>query len=303
MDEMEKSEVLKRKALNWLWISMGSLAATLLLVQISFVFFWIFGGLATYAFFLFIWFLDKATRPKASVQSKKIKTISIPPSKSEWRKFTVVEWLIFGFISSILLSLVFYSFRSKVIRQNPIVAENFNEADYDEPDDESVAALTAKGVELIFQQDFDQALVLLNRALQKDPQYLDAIYNKGLVFNYQGDERASIRQARRCIQIDAGYTIAYTLLANNYYTMEMTDSALFWYEKSYAAQVIDKQNLVVLGYLNEISGNTTRATRIYKEMLAYDSTSVYSYNRLAELDPSKSAWYARREKYWTERNQ
>ncbi|NJN41462.1 MAG: hypothetical protein HC811_03690 [Flammeovirgaceae bacterium] len=102
--------------------------------------------------------------------------------------------------------------------------------------------------------------------------------------------------------LNPSYGAAIDLLGNSYYSLEKYDSALYWYDRAYTSGALNKQNLVVHGYLCEVNGNTERAISLYKEMIGYDSSSVYSYNRLAELDPSNAEWYARREKFWTENN-
>ncbi|NJN41463.1 MAG: hypothetical protein HC811_03695 [Flammeovirgaceae bacterium] len=149
--EQESPERTKQTALRWLWISMGSLAATLFLVHISFFFFWIFGGLTTYSFFLFVWYLDKATR-KVEVFSGKKRITHFVRSNENRRKFTLMEWVIFGILTCALLLIVTFSFQSKVVRQTPMESEDALDLNYNSEDDESIAGLTERGKESFFRE-------------------------------------------------------------------------------------------------------------------------------------------------------
>jgi tetratricopeptide (TPR) repeat protein len=127
----------------------------------------------------------------------------------------------------------------------------------DSGDSNEAQALTFKGNDLINDSQTDSAEVYYDRALGIDPDFMMAVYGKGLVSYYRGNRDEATTYFERAYE--GGYRYAW----------------LSW----------------VLGDTYEKSGSTERAIDLYKESINLDSTFTDSYNRLAELVPDERDKY------------
>jgi Flp pilus assembly protein TadD len=75
------------------------------------------------------------------------------------------------------------------------------------PDDEvtlnSMAALLSK------KGDYQNALVYSNKATQSDPNYFQAYFNKGLIYNKLNDPKHALESFEKCVSLEPGYYEAY----------------------------------------------------------------------------------------------
>jgi tetratricopeptide (TPR) repeat protein len=130
--------------------------------------------------------------------------------------------------------------------------------DSDDPGESNEAeTLTFKGNDFVNNGQPDSADMYYDRALQVDPDFMMAVYGKGLVLYNTGNRDE----------------------ANTYFTQA--------YEGGYRYAWLSW----VLADTYEKSGATARAVELYKECINFDSTFQDSYNRLAELEPDEKDKY------------
>jgi Tfp pilus assembly protein PilF len=169
-------------------------------------------------------------------------------------------------------------------------AEQYDSADYyyqlamkEEP--ENVEILNAYGVGLMNRNQYDRAMTLFDQALQKDPEYELARYNKALVYYYREGYRQSLSQLFRLMKTNPGYYEAMILTGDNYYVQQKYDSALYWYDEGYDNGQRSAILCHIMGYLYDRKGDQEKAVHLYQEALSYDSSRVEIYERLGELFP------------------
>lgn len=134
-------------------------------------------------------------------------------------------------------------------------------SDDDQPVDtdasESAVTLTGTGNDFVNKGENDSADYYYTRALEIDPNYLEAVYGKGLVLYNRGEKDEANKNFLQAYE--GGYRYPW----------------LSW----------------VLADANDKAGNTDKAIELYKESVNLDSSYVDSYRRLAELVPAERDLY------------
>jgi tetratricopeptide (TPR) repeat protein len=130
---------------------------------------------------------------------------------------------------------------------------------------EETSEWNAKGYEFYVNQRYDSALYYFDRVLRLESSNTTALYQKGLV----------------------------------YYDQQKMDKAMDSFTRAYDAGLRDAFLSHVLGYLNDNSGNTSRAIDFYKEALSLDSARADIYARLAELEPGNAGKYIALQTRWS----
>jgi tetratricopeptide (TPR) repeat protein len=83
-------------------------------------------------------------------------------------------------------------------------------------------------------------------------------------------------------------------LGDDYKFVNQRDSAHIFFEKAYDLGARDSGLLQNLGDISYDKKETDNAIQFYKEAIEQDTTLVYIYERLAELEPSEAENYRRR---------
>src|SRR6478609_487716 len=81
------------------------------------------------------------------------------------------------------------------------------------------------------------------------------------------------------------------LLGDSYGFLKQNDSSFIWFDRVYQNGVRSGYLSHWLGYLYDEKGNLSEGIRFYKDALKQDSSRSQIYDRLAELEPNKAAWY------------
>ncbi len=158
----------------------------------------------------------------------------------------------------------------------------------------NVDSLVGLGNERYNRGEYESALVFYEKALQADPTDQFGLYNKALVYYSKKDYRKSISLTRYCIKKNPAYGPAYYLLGDDYKFINQRDSARIFFEKAYQLGARDSGLLQNLGDISYDEKETEGAIQFYKEAIEQDTTLVYIYERLAELEPSQAENYRRR---------
>ena len=245
--EQEYFEKTPRKANRWF----RAFVVLALVYGITFslhsIFNWIFFLGAGYS--LFMSYFTLPVQPKVfQGQSAERVTYGAPVGRTK---------KIVRLITISVVSFFVFLFLVGVFSGNSEESQTTTTIEPEETTDKSAASLTDKGNDLFNDGQYDAADGYYDRALALDPNYLEAVYGKGIVLYQNGSHDEANTYFSRAYE--GGYKYAW----------------LSWV----MADAYDK------------SGATTRAVELYKESVNLDSSFVDSYNRLAELLPEE------REKY------
>jgi tetratricopeptide (TPR) repeat protein len=142
--------------------------------------------------------------------------------------------------------------------------------------------------------EYESALNYYDQALQADPTNQFGLYNKALVYYSKKDYRKSISLVNYCIQENPDYGPAYYLLGDDYKFINQPDSALYFFDRAYEMGVRDPGLLQNLGDTYYDQKENKKAIQFYKQAVGQDTTLVFVYERLAELEPSQAENYRRR---------
>lgn len=155
----------------------------------------------------------------------------------------------------------------------------------------NIDSLIDKGNAEYNRGQYESALSNYEKVLQSDPTNQFGLYNKALVFYSKKDYRKSISLARYCVVSNPDYSSAYYLLGDNYKFMNQFDSAHIFFMKAYELGARDAGLLQNLGDIYYDRKEQEDAIQFYKEALEQDSSVVYVYERLAELEPNQAQFY------------
>jgi tetratricopeptide (TPR) repeat protein len=141
------------------------------------------------------------------------------------------------------------------------------------------------------QEEYDSALNYYDRAINEDPNYDDARYNRAMVWYNKKRYDQALREAKGILEYNPGYYDAALLIGDGYYSQNKNDSAIYWYEQGYDNGLRSASLCHVMAYLYDVQNNTRKAIPFYKEALSYDSSRIEVYTRLAELVPAEQEKY------------
>jgi tetratricopeptide (TPR) repeat protein len=158
----------------------------------------------------------------------------------------------------------------------------------------NIDSLVDLGNERYNSGEYESALGFYDKALQAEPTNQFGLYNKALVFYSKKEYRKSISLIRYCIEKNPEYGPAYYLLGDDYKFINQRDSAQIFFEKAYDLGARDSGLLQNLGDISYDQKKKEDAIQFYKEAIEQDTTLVYIYERLAELEPGEAENYRRR---------
>jgi tetratricopeptide (TPR) repeat protein len=160
-------------------------------------------------------------------------------------------------------------------------------------DPDNAGAMVGYGSTLYMMNYPDSALQLYDRALSLDPDYDLARYNKAWVYNDRKDYSRALSEVQNLIRKTPTYYEAFSLQGDIYYNQGEYQRALGSYETAYSNGMSNNALCKTMGDLYVRQGNNQKAINFYKEALTYDSSDVYSYQRLGEVIPGEEGNYYR----------
>lgn len=286
MNSTEQSHRLTRRYSKWATASCYLLA--LLWPLGSFVF-WVMLGVISYFAFLSFYHRPKAApvfEKRNTSYGRATQRTEVPAQAffEKIKKLNPIQLLIA--IGGLVVVLM-------------IVMPNFSDgnSESDQPSSGksvNIDSLVDLGNERYNSGQYEAALGFYDKALQADPTNQFGLYNKALVYYSKKDYRKSISLIRYCIQKNPDYGPAYYLLGDDYKFINQRDSAQIFFEKAYDLGTRDAGLLQNLGDIYYDRREKENATQFYKEAIEQDSSVVYVYERLAELEPSQAENYRRR---------
>ncbi len=251
--------------------------------------FWIMLGVISYFAFLSFYY-----RPKTA-------PIFERPNAATWRtkqQMANPTQAFFGKIKNLKPIRLFIAIGGLILVLAVVIPNlNGRNSNGDQPNvDKSVNidSLVDLGNERYNSGEYESALGFYDKALQADPTNQFGLYNKALVYYSKKDYRKSISLIRYCIQKNPEYGSAYYLLGDDYKFINQRDSAQIFFVKAYDLGARDAGLLQNLGDISYDQKETDDAIQFYKEAIEQDTTLVYIYERLAELEPSEAENYRRR---------
>lgn len=306
-DETNSNQQLRKKSKRF-----GILAALLfflaaLFSRVDFSFLMIFGLGGIYCAFLWGYFSYQAVPKKKTFEysnagpsswANPSRMNSLPSGRLGF--VMVVGGMIFIFLIAVFI------FTSNSSSEEPTTeiqlsedspeAENYSTILKNDPD--NIDALTNAGNSFYENGSYDSALYYYDRVLRLDASNSAALYNKSLVRYNQKDFAGAAELSLRCVELNPSNTDALMLLGDCYESQNNLDLAFTHYSKAYELGARTPGLSNMLAYLYDTKGNTSKAISFYKETLEQDSSRADVYVRLAELEPTKKAWYEQKAAEW-----
>jgi tetratricopeptide (TPR) repeat protein len=113
--------------------------------------------------------------------------------------------------------------------------------------------------------------------------------------------RPSIVIARKALVADPNNNDLMLVLGEDYGALKQNDSSFVWFDRAYQNGARSAYLSHWLGYLYDDKGSLSQGIQFYKDALKQDSTRTQIYDRLAELEPEKAAWYKKKSGQWAEK--
>ena len=129
----------------------------------------------------------------------------------------------------------------------------------------------------------DEAVVLLERAAEERPGFVDPLMFLANVQERRGDFDAARNAYTRALDVDATLTAAGVALALTYAAQDRDDEARQWLERLLQSNPGFEPTVFNLGMLSEHEGRAIEAADWYRIAAALDATSSGALMRLAVL--------------------
>jgi len=126
-------------------------------------------------------------------------------------------------------------------------------------------------------------------------------YDKALQEYNNQNYKQSISIARKALITDPNNNDLMLVLGDNYGALKQNDSSFVWFDRAYQNGVRSAFLSHWLGYLYDDKGSISQGIQFYKDALKQDSSRTQIYDRLAELEPEKAAWYKKKSAQWAEK--
>jgi tetratricopeptide (TPR) repeat protein len=141
----------------------------------------------------------------------------------------------------------------------------------------------------------DSAMIMYRRAVELNPEFADARYNIGLILYNQKSYRQAQEETLKILKYKPDHVNARLLIGDCYYSQNLLDSAITWYDQVYADGYRSAGLCHVMAYIYDTKGQTEKAIGLYKETINQDTTRKEVYTRLGELLPGQEGeWYRSR---------
>ena len=284
MDIMKASDQSKKSSryLRWTIVSCALLA---LLWPLGNFVFWIMLGFISY-FGFFAYFYQAKTKPIFG-RSDAAQQHQGNPVAALWETIKRTKSIQFAIAMGVLGFFI-------VLFAPTFTSSDSEEVQTMDQQTVNIDSLVDLGNEKYNRGEYESALSLYDEVLRVDPTNQFGLYNKALVFYSKKDYRMSISLVNYCIQQNPDYGPAYYLLGDDFKFIDKADSALYFFEKAYELGVRDPGLLQNLGDIYYDQNENKTAIQFYKQALGQDTTLIFVYERLAELEPSQAENYRRR---------
>lgn len=170
------------------------------------------------------------------------------------------------------------------IARKDLAIETLRNTIYKNPNEISIAEL-AVNLSLIFDdlRENDSAVFYLKKALEIDPNRVDALYFLGNKFYDLKMYKQSQYYFEKLLNINPNYEKAYKQLANAYYLDNVYDKAIEKYRQStfFDKKPAEELNFIGVCYLQ--NNDLVKAKSYFEEALKVDATFFQAYMNLANL--------------------
>ncbi|MBS1977097.1 MAG: tetratricopeptide repeat protein [Bacteroidetes bacterium] len=253
---------------------------TLLLLMLYFVFLRIYhSGIKMPSFTR----SSSAQNPYRSYQKRPEYSQTGTPTSSTQNIQRMVRIIVFAFGGLFLLFFIIGIFSGS---DDPGDSTSGNqESTTGEPYNEIADGYNVQGNGYYGKAQYDSALLYYDSALLVDPENKWALYNKSLVFFSKQDYRTSIQLVRKCLRLNPDYNEGLWLLGDDYFTINMNDSATYYLEQGYNNGFRDPGFLELMGDVYAKRGERSKAISSYKESLDADPDRSDVKQKLTALDP------------------
>jgi tetratricopeptide (TPR) repeat protein len=266
-------------------------------------FFWIFFGAGSY--FTFLAFYNRPRpKPEATREEYARHEWHQPDQGSNVRiapkniKLIVGVVVIAAFFFLLILMIIGFATGDNSSPQNVEEISINENRELLSSDPNNIDALTNLGNSFYATSEYDSALVYYEKVIKIDPQNSSGLYNKGLTLYSKKEYQNSMEVLRLCISLYPDNTDALMVMGDNHYSQDQFEQAMTWYKQAYSKGVRTSGLLNVMAYIYDQQKQNSEAIRFYKEALQQDSSLVDIYNRLAELEPERAAWYKKKAEAW-----
>jgi len=135
--------------------------------------------------------------------------------------------------------------------------------------DPKAAEHNSKGLALMKQDKYDEALEEFNKAIEIEPDYLDAIKNKGNTYYYKADIEKALECYELTISKDPSYWSGYNNIGNIYFDQNENDKAEEYYRKAAELCKDDYKPYNNLGDVLIQKGNYEEAIKSYEKAIGF----------------------------------
>jgi len=132
--------------------------------------------------------------------------------------------------------------------------------------------LNNEALKLIGSGNFQEALELLNQALEIDPDHIHVIANKGWALQRLNEHEEAIVWFDKALEVDPNYVHALNFKGNSLLSLKMHEEAIVWYDKALAVDP------------NYIYALSNKGYVLYK-LEQYEEAIIY-FNRALEVNPN-----------------
>jgi tetratricopeptide (TPR) repeat protein len=136
-----------------------------------------------------------------------------------------------------------------------------------------------RGVQFLFKNDYETAIVDLTEAILLDHNYTNAYYFRGDAYYYKKDYDRAIADYTQAIRIDPNYKQAYFSRGDAYYEKEDYDRAIADYTQAIRIDPNYDRAYNNRGYSYYKKNEYDRAIADYTQVIRIDPNNTYNFNR------------------------
>jgi tetratricopeptide (TPR) repeat protein len=142
---------------------------------------------------------------------------------------------------------------------------------------DQAASLTVEGIEDAGRGDIDQAIQKYNQALEKRPEYPEALYNRGLAYLEKKDDERAMSDFNRAIAAKSDFAEARVGLGNVYLNRDEDDKALEQYELALGVNDKLPEAYINLGHVYADRSDQQRALENYGKAIELNPKAHLAY--------------------------
>lgn len=147
-----------------------------------------------------------------------------------------------------------------------------------ELDPEYATAYYNRGVVYDIQGNYEQAIADYTTAIALDPEYANAYYNRGLAYGIQGNYEQAIADSNKVVELDSQDASVYINRGWFYYEQGNYEQAIVDYNKAIALSPDDALGYNERGSVYTALENLDQALTDYNKAIELDPENAYAYN-------------------------